>query len=68
MVVKSGNGRNQKNIETENKSDIDIDQPVREADGDKVIEIDVAAEIDRIIDRRAEQDDLDKNKKRYSII
>ena len=30
--------------------------------------MDVAAEIGRIIDRRVEEDDLHKNKKRYSII
>ena len=49
------------NVEAANNSDIDIDQPVRETDVDKVIEMDVAAEINRIIDRREEEDNLDEN-------
>ena len=57
-----------RNIETENNSGIDIDQPVRDADGDKWIKMDLAAEIDKIIDRKLEQDDLDENTKRYSVI
>ena len=51
------------NVEAANNSDIDIDQPVRETDVDKVIEMDAAAEINRIIDRREEEDNLDENKK-----
>ena len=35
-------------------SDIDIDKSVRDTEGDRKIEIDVAAEVDRIIDRRVE--------------
>ena len=41
---------------------------MRDADGDKWIEMDLAAEIDKIIDRKLEQDDLDENAKRYSLI
>ena len=49
-------------------SDIDIDKSVRDTDGDREIEMAVAAEVDRIIDRRVGQDDLDENTKRYSLI
>ena len=55
-------------IQKRKTSGIDIDQPVRDADGDKWIEMDLAAEIDKIIDRKLEQDDLDENAKRYSVI
>ena len=47
------------NIEKENNSDIDINQSMRDADGDIGIEMHVAVEVDIIIDRRVEQDDLD---------
>ena len=40
------------NMETKINSDIDIDQPVRDTDGDRGIEMGVAAEVDRSIDRR----------------
>ena len=53
-----------KNIEMEINSDIDIDKSVRDTDGDREIEIDVAAEVDRIVDRRVEQDDLHENTKK----
>ena len=43
-----------KNREMEINSDIDIDKSVRDTEGDRKIEIDVAAEVDRIIDRRVE--------------
>ena len=65
MVVKSENGRNKKkNREMEINSDIDIDKSVRDTEGDRKIEIDVAAEVDRIIDRRVEQEDLHENTKK----
>lgn len=51
-------------IEVEDNSDLDIDQPGRDADGGRGIGMDVAAELDRIIDRRIEQDDLDENAKK----
>ena len=51
-------------IEVEDNSDLDIDQPGRDGDGDRGIGMDVAAELDRIIDRRIEQDDLDENAKK----
>ena len=51
------------NIEKENNSDIDINQSMRDADGDIGIEMHVAVEVDIIIDRRVEQDDLDENTK-----
>ena len=50
----------------ESNSDIDINQSIRDTDGDRGIEKDVAAAVDRIIDRRAEKDDLDKNTKKIS--
>ena len=53
-----------KNIEMEINSDIDIDKSVRDTDGDREIEIDVAAEVGRIVDRRVEQDDLHENTKK----
>ena len=53
-----------RNIETENNSGIGIDQPMIDADGDRGTERDVAAEVDRIIDKRVEQDDLDENAKK----
>ena len=37
---------------------------MRDTDGDRGIEVVVAAEIDRIIDRRVEKDDLDENTKK----
>ena len=37
---------------------------MRDKVGDRGIKMDVAAEVDRIIDRRVEQDDLDENAKR----
>ena len=52
-----------RNIEMGNISDIDINQSVRDTDGDKGIKKDVAAEVDRITDRRVEQDDLNENTK-----
>ena len=55
-----------RNIEMENNSDIDINQSIRDTDGDRRIEMDVAAAVDRIIDRRAEKDDPDKNTKKIS--
>ena len=45
-------------------SDIDIDKSVRDTEGDRKIETDEAAEVDRIIDRRVEQDDLHENTKK----
>ena len=51
------------NIEKENNSVIDINQSMRDADGDIGIEMHVAVEVDIIIDRRVEQDDLDENTK-----
>ena len=51
-------------IEVKDNSDLDIDQPGRDGDGDRGIGMDVAAELDRIIDRRIEQDDLDENAKK----
>ena len=54
---------NKRNIEMESNSDIDIAQPMRDTDDDRVIEMDVAAEADRIIDRMVEQHDLDENAK-----
>lgn len=51
-------------IEVEDNSDLDIDQPGRDGDGDRGIGMDVAAELGRIIDRRIEQDDLDENAKK----
>ena len=51
-------------IEVEDNNDLDIDQPGRDADGGRGIGMDVAAELDRIIDRRIEQDDLDENAKK----
>ena len=48
----------------ENNSDIDINQSLRDTDGDRGIEMDVVAEVERIINRRVEQDDLDKNAKK----
>ena len=54
---------NKRNIEIESNSDIDIAQPMRDTDDDRVIEMDVAAEADRIIDRMVEQHDLDENAK-----
>ena len=55
-----------RNIEIENNSHIDINQSVRDTDVDR-IEVDVAAEaaeVDRIIVRRVEEDDLDENTKK----
>ena len=51
-------------IEVEDNNDLEIDQPGRDADGGREIGMDVAAELDRIIDRRIEQDDLDENAKK----
>ena len=51
-------------IEVEDNNDLDIDQPGRDADDGRGIGMDVAAELDRIIDRRIEQDDLDENAKK----
>ena len=48
---------------TENNSDIDINQSVSDTYCDRGMKMDVAAEIDRIIDVRVEQDDLDENAK-----
>ena len=48
----------------ENNHGIDIDQPVRDTDGDRGIEMDVAAEVGRIFDRRVERDDFDENAKK----
>ena len=44
--------------------------PVRCTDGDRVIEIDVVADVGRIIDIRVKQDNLDENAKmiQYKII
>ena len=44
--------------------------PVRCTDGDRVIEIDVAADVGRIMDIRVKQDNLDENGKmiQYKII
>ena len=53
-----------RNIETESNSNIDIAPPMRETDGDREIEMDVAAGVDRIIDRMVEQDDLNENPKK----
>ena len=39
------------NMETEINSDRDLDQPVRDTDGEGGIEVDAAAEVDRNIDR-----------------
>ena len=55
-----------RNIETESNNNIDIAPPMRETDGDREIEIDVAAGVDRIIDRMVEQDDLNENPKKIS--
>ena len=43
-----------RNIEMENDRNIDINQPVRDTDGDRGIKMHVAAEVVRIIDRRVE--------------
>ena len=48
----------------ENNRGIDIDQPVRDTDDDRGIEMDVAAEVGRIFDRRVERDDFDENAKK----
>ena len=53
-----------RNGKMENNSDIDINQSLRDTDGDRGIEMDVVAEVERIINRRVEQDDLDKNAKK----
>ena len=45
----------------ENNSDIDINQSVRDTEGDREMEMNVAADVDRIFDRRVEQDYLDEN-------
>ena len=37
---------------------------MRDTDDDRGIERDVTAEVDRIVDRRVEQDDLDQNTKK----
>ena len=63
MVAKVEMEEIKRNIEMESNSDIDIGQPMRDTDDDRVIEMDVAAEVDRIIDRIVEQDDLDENAK-----
>ena len=63
MVAKVEMEEIKRNIEMESNSDIDIGQPMRDTDDDRVIEMDVAAEVDRIIDRMVEQDDLDENAK-----
>ena len=55
-----------RNIETESNNNIDIAPPMRETDGDREIEMDVAAGVDRIIDRMVEQDDLNENPKKIS--
>ena len=56
-----------RNIEMENNSNIDINQSVRDTDVDRGIEMDAAAEVDRIIDRGVEQDELDENTKKILI-
>lgn len=43
---------------------IDIDQPMRDADGDRLTKMYLAAEVDRIIDKRVEQGDLNENTKK----
>ena len=37
---------------------------MRDADGDRLTKMYLAAEVDRIIDKRVEQDDLNKNTKK----
>ena len=53
-----------RNIEMENSSDRDLDKSVRDANGGRGMEMDVAAEVDRTIDRKVQQDDLDGNAKK----
>lgn len=57
-----------RNIEMGNNSDIDINKSVRVTDVDKGIEMDVAARVERIIDRRVEQNDFDENTKKMCTI
>ena len=57
-----------RNIEIKNNSDIDMDQSVKDADGDRGIELDVAAYVDIMIDKRVERDDLDENAKKIPLI
>lgn len=57
-----------RNIEMGNNSDIDINKSVRDTDVDKGIEMDVAARVERIIDRRVEQNDFDENTKKMCTI
>lgn len=51
-----------------NNSDIDINKSVRDTDVDKGIEMDVAARVERIIDRRVEQNDFHENTKKMCTI
>ena len=57
-----------RNIEMWNNSDIDINKSVRDTDVDKGIEMDVAARVERIIDRRVEQNDFHENTKKMCTI
>ena len=68
MIAESGNGENQEKYRNVKQQWYRLNKSVRDTDVDKGIEMDVAARVERIIDRRGEQNDFHENTKKMCTI